>query len=76
MAQPSISNIQQKIEIDGAGSVAVTDIATDSNGNFVREVRVLGVIDADNPSAPLVFTLRLSSAAAANIQIATPAASF
>ena len=76
MPQPSFVATVQKFEIDNVGGVYITDPVSDGNGNYVRELRVVGVVDANNSSPPLVFTLRLSSSVAANIHLATPVLNF
>ena len=76
MPQPSFVTTVKKFEIDNVGGVSITDPVSDGNGNYVRELRVVGILDANNPAPPLVFTLRLSSSTAANISLATPILNF
>ena len=72
MAQPTITQIVQRIEVDNVGAVALTPISQDVDQNFVREFRIAGFIDADNQTAPVVFVLRLSANNASAITLTTP----
>ena len=76
MTQPVIQNTIQTIEIDGIGGMTVTSPVSDGNGNYIREIRVIGVIDSNYASAPVIFTLRVTSPSQSNVAITTPTLSF
>jgi hypothetical protein len=48
----------------------------DTDGNYVREIRIVGNVDSNYPSAPVVFTLRITSPVQANVAVSTPNLTF
>lgn len=76
MPQPILTAAVQKLVVSGVGALVLTDIETDADGNAVRELRVSGVVDADNPQPPLVLTVRLAAASKAAVTLTTPTLSF
>jgi hypothetical protein len=68
-----IRNMTQKVRVTDVGNIVVTDIiASDTEGQRLREIRIYGVTAPDVP----VLTVQLEGATDTVIKVTTPAIDF
>lgn len=71
MARSEITIIANKLEINDVSDILVTSIVSE-NGEYVREIRIMGTSSDTDTGVPLTLTLRLKSPDKTSISFVTP----
>jgi hypothetical protein len=70
----TITTIVQETQVDGVGSIVVTDIVQDqTTSQYVREIRLF---DGTGGSGNLIFTLRMTAPTNVPLEINVPPSLF
>ena len=73
----TIVTTNQSLNISNVRSVVVTEIVQDTETQqFIREIRIFGEVEGESGIAPLICSIRVSSATRSRIHISVPASEF
>lgn len=73
----TITLSQLNLELSEVGSVVITDTALDDElGDYVRDIRIMGIAEEEGSNAPMLVQVRVRSATAEAIVIHAPEQEF